>query len=162
MIKKIICILVILSLAGILGCSLTSRTEAPPAPSSVKTIREANIASEWAVKQLEINLESEISIMLRLAEGDKVDGYYYLEKGNNIGFKITGNSLVFESKTQGTKGQNINSDRFSFIASKEQGIAYSLTLTTPNDADKGRDGTTVFMEIIYPASASVFVPIGTK
>ena len=100
--------------------------------------------------------------MLRLAEGDKVDGYYYLEKGNNIGFKITGNSLVFESKTQSAKGQKISSDRFSFVANKEQGIAYSLILTASNDADKGRDGTTVFMEIIYPASASVFVPIGTK
>jgi hypothetical protein len=162
MIKKVIFILVILSLVGILGCSITSRTTAPASPASVKTIREAGIGSEWAMKQLEINLESELSIVLKLTEGDKVDGYYYLEKGSNIGFKITGNSLVYESKTQGAKDQSITSDRFSFVASQEQGIAYTLTLSTSNDAGKEKAGTTVFLEIIYPASASVFVPIGTK
>jgi len=162
MIKKVIFILVVLSLVGVLGCSLTSRTTSPSTPASVKTIREAGIGSEWAMKQLEINLESELSIVLKLAEGDKVDGYYYLEKGNNIDFKITGNSLVYESKTQGAKAQSITSDRFSFAASKEQGIAYTLTLSASNDTGKEKTGMTVFLEIIYPASASVFVPIGTK
>jgi hypothetical protein len=162
MIKKVIFILIILALIGTLGCSLSSRTTTTAAPASVKTIREAGIASAWAMKQLEINLESELSIVLKLAAGDKVDGYYYLEKGDNIGFKITGNSLIYESEAQDAKAQSITSDRFSFTASQDQGIAYTLTLSAVGNTDKNTVVPTVFLEIIYPASASVYVPIGTK
>jgi hypothetical protein len=111
---------------------------------------------------MEINSESEISIVLKLADGNKVDGYYYLEKGSNISFQISGISLIYESKPAGGKSDAIISDRFSFTATQAQGIAYTLTLKASGNASKEKTGTTVFLEIIYPAAGSLYVPIGTK
>ena len=162
MVKKAIGILVILSLIGIIGCSSAPGTSTPAQPASVKTVREAEIASAWTMKQMEINSESEISIVLKLADGNKVDGYYYLEKGSNISFQISGISLIYESKPAGGKSDAITSDRFSFTATQAQGIAYTLTLKASGNASKEKTGTTVFLEIIYPAAGSLYVPIGTK
>jgi hypothetical protein len=162
MLKKAIGILVILSLIGIVGCSSGSKSVTPSQPASVKTVREAGIASAWTMKQMEINLESETTIVLTLANGDKVDGYFYLEKGSNIDFKISGNSQIYESKPAGAKSDTITSDRFSFTASQAQGIAYTLTFNAGGDATKDKTGTTVFLEIIYPAAGSLYVPFGTK
>jgi len=37
-----------------------------------------------------------------------------------------------------------------------------LTLKASGNASKEKTGTTVFLEIIYPAAGSLYVPIGTK
>ncbi len=161
MIKKVICVLVMLSLISVLGCSLTSKATTTAAPASVKTVREAEISSQWTMKQLEINLDSPLTIWLILANGDKVDGYYYLENGDSISFKINGNSLVYESKQPTEKSATLTSDRFSFTASSSEGIAYGLSFNA-EDVKTQTKGTTVFLEIIYPVTGSLNFPLGTK
>jgi hypothetical protein len=160
MVKKILVVIILLSLVGAMGCSITSKKTDTSSPASVRTVREAKIGSDWAVKQLQVDLPSEFSIVLKLASGDKVDGYFYLEKGNNVGFTITGKSSIYESKSTDGGNKNVSSDRFSFTASQDQGVAYTLTLN--NSVNGESAGTTVFLEVIYPAAGSVFVPIGTK
>jgi hypothetical protein len=162
MLKKVLIIAVLLSLVGVLGCSTTSGTGTTTLPASVTTVREAKIASIWSMKQMEINLESETSIMLTLAPGDKVDGYFYIVNGDNITFSISGNSLVYESKAPVTQGKSVESDRFSFTASQAQGIAYTLKLNAVSGNSEKKPGATVFLEFIYPATGEVFVPFGTK
>lgn len=162
MLKKAMGILVILSLIGIIGCSSGPKsTTTTAAPASVKTVREAQIASAWTMKQLEINTKSDLSLTLKLAAGDKVDGYFYLEKGSNVSFQIAGNSQIYESQPVGTKSDIITSDRFSFTASQAQGIAYFLTLNPGSDTRETNE-VTVFLELIYPATGALSVPIGTK
>jgi hypothetical protein len=158
MFKKLLIIAVLLSLVGVLGCSTTSGT----VPASVKIVREAEIASKWAVKQMEINLEAETSIVLKLAVGDKVDGYFYCVKGDNVTFSISGTSLFYESKAPVTEEKNVASDRFSFTASKAQGIAYTLKLNAVSANNEKKPAATVFIEFINPANSEVFVPFGTK
>ena len=162
MIKKVIFILVVLSLVGVLGCSITSRTTSPPATANVKPVREANIGKLWMMRQMEITVEDEIPLTLILKEGDRVDGYFYLEKGDNIGFSISGNSLIYTSKPPDTETTHVTSDRFSFTASQSQGIAYILTLNASANVSGKKGGATVFMEIIYPSTGSLSIPIGTK
>jgi type IV pilus biogenesis protein CpaD/CtpE len=161
MLKKAIGILVILSLIGIVGCSSVPKSTTTTQPATVRTIREAEIASAWTMKQLEVNSAAEITLVLTLASGDKVDGFYYLEKGTDTAFKISGSSLIYESQPASVK-ESITSDRFSFTASQAQGIAYTLTLNAGVAADKAKTGTTIFLEIIYPSTGSLYVPIGTK
>lgn len=161
MLKKIIGILVVLSLIGIAGCSSGSKSSTAAQPATVKIVREAEIASNWTLKQMEINSAAEITLVLTLANGDKVDGFYYLEKGTDTAFKVSGNSLIYESKSTDIKA-GITSDRFSFTASQAQGIAYTLTLNAGADTSKEKNSTTIFLEIIYPSTGSLYVPIGTK
>jgi hypothetical protein len=113
------------------------------------------------MKQLEIDLENEIPLTLILKDGDRVDGYFYLEKGDNVGFNVSGNSLIYASKPSDTETARITSDRFSFTASQAQGIAYILTFK-PGNLDGGQKGATVFLEIVYPATGSLSIPVGTK
>jgi hypothetical protein len=161
MFKKILCLIVALCLIGVAGCSLGSKPNASsttPA-ASVDTVREATISKVWTMKQLQINLASDVSLILKLKDGDKVDGYFFMVKGEGIGFSVSGSSPIYTS--QSTDGTNrVSSDRFSFIASQTQGVAYTMTLT-PSSSSSGKD-TTVFLEIIYPVTGSLFVQYGTK
>jgi hypothetical protein len=166
MIRKILCIIAAISLLGASGCELVSKaTEAiTTTPASVRTIREAEIAKLWKVRQMEIDLATGVAIVLTLKDGDKVEGYYYLVKGDNINFSIAGISPIYASQPAGTGTKNITSDRFSFTANQGQGVAYTMTLTAAASANAtGKNSeTTVFLEIIYPVTGSLFVPIGTK
>ena len=149
----------VLSLVSLLGCSgITGTRSSLP---SLKIIKKAEIGSGWQMYQLEINApaDSELPILLKLADGDKVDGYYYLEEGNNLDFQIAGNSLIYKAEGQATGGSGKTaSSRFSFVASDAQGKSYTLTLS--NGAK--RDKVTVFLEVIYPVSGSIFFPLETK
>jgi len=166
MFKKIGILLAIVILVTAAGCSSGNTTGTPTQPAGLKQIRQTEVAGQWAVNQMEINLDSNISILLKLAPGDKVDGYFYLEKGDGVNFQVSGKSLIYESKP-GTATSSILSDRFSFTASDAQGIAYSLKFTPvekvsgTTTAAKGATPV-VFLEIIYPKSGDIFEPIGTK
>lgn len=145
------------------GCSSSTGnvTSTPTQPAGIKEVRQADIAPSWKVKQLEINLESSTSILLTLSEGAEVSGYYYLMRGNNIDFSISGKSSIYQSAPLAVSG-NITSDRFSFKATGAQGIAYILKLV-PDEKGEGKKITpSVFLEIIYPATGEIFVPMETK
>jgi hypothetical protein len=162
MFRKIICLLLAISLFGAAGCSLVSRAQETntATPATVRTVREAKIGKTLIVKQLEIDLKAEVSIILELKDGDKVKGFFYLLKGDNVGFNISGLSPIYTFKTTDTESPRITSDEYAFTASQAQGIDYKLTLkANPNGKDSE---TTVFLEIIYPVTGSLFVPIGTK
>ena len=162
MIRRLCIVISIIVLLVASGCSSSTGnvTVTPTQPAGIREVRQAEIAHSWAMKQLEINLDSSTSVLLTLAEGAEVSGYFYLTRGNNIDFRISGKSLIYQS-TPGVSG-NITSDRFSFTASGTQGIAYTLKLT-PNEKGEGKKITpSVFLEIIYPASGEIFVPMNTK
>jgi hypothetical protein len=88
MIKKVLILTIVLPLIFVVGCSQVSEfTEGMTSKSSqesLKIIREAKLGTDWHVKQMEIELEAddEVSILMRLTNGDKVEGYFYLEKGH--------------------------------------------------------------------------------
>ena len=162
---SIMCLLfIILLFAGLTSCNggvnTAVQTTATPA-ADVDTVRQALISNQWEMSQIRINLNSSIPVLLKLNPGDRVDGFYFLEKGNNIDFQIAGKSVIYQSISQSPGSANISSDRFSFIASDAQGIAYTLTFTP---AEKGSNKATpvVFLELIYPKAGEIFYPMGTK
>jgi hypothetical protein len=163
MLKRFCILFALIVLLAVTGCSSNKSnvTTTPTQPAGIKEVRQAEIAPSWKMKQLEINLESSTSILLTLAEGAEVSGYYYLTRGNNIDFSIAGKSLIYQTLPSVASG-NVTSDRFSFKASSAQGIAYILKLV-PDEKGEGKKITpSVFMEIIYPASGEIFVPMETK
>jgi len=102
--------------------------------------------------KFDIGAEEEVAILLKLSDGDKVDGYFYLEKGGEIDFRITGKTLLYQSAVQ---------DRFSFTASQSEGDTYTLSFRNPATDDEQRE-LTVFLEVIYPVSGSIYVPVEGK
>ncbi|MFC1871546.1 hypothetical protein ACFLYF_04010 [Chloroflexota bacterium] len=164
MVKKVLVLVIVLSLIFVIGCTevseLAEGLTSKSSQQSLKIIREAKLGTEWQAKQMEIELaaDDEVSILMKLANGDKVDGYFYLEKGKDVGFQITGDSSIYESQVPNNKSEGVISDRFSFIADKTQGDTYTLTFINDDNEDK----IEVFMEVIYPAKASLFIPVANK
>jgi hypothetical protein len=159
MFKKIVLVILALTLIGAAGCSLGSKSTSTTAPAAVNTVREATISKVWSMKQLQIDLDKSIAIVLTLKDGDKVDGYFYVLKGELAAFNISGNSPFYASKSTDTETSRITSDKFSFTASQAQGVAYTLNMTASSSAS-GK--ASVFLELMYPSTGSMFVPIGTK
>jgi len=152
--KRIIIAIMILSLLPILGCEEISQLTKEPTqestPPNLKILKAVELGSEWEMKQIifDVGADGEVAILLKLSDGDEVDGYFYLEKGDAIDFRITGKTLLFKSEVQ---------DRFSFIANQDQGDTYTLAFR--NTADDSKDKITVFLEVIYPVGGSVYVPV---
>ncbi len=156
MIKKILVLMVViaLTLTGTVGCSQESKPSSSTGSTIIKTVE---VGTQWNVNQVRVNIDGndELLLLLKLASGDKVDGYFYLEKGEHIDFNITGNTLLYTAKAQEESDQ-IDSDRFAFIASQSQGTTYTLTFR-----NKDKSQVTAFLELIYPSEASMFVPVVT-
>ena len=163
MLRKILCIILALSLTGVAGCSLVSKAQQTdtPTPASVRPVRDAKISKVWMMKQLEVDLAGEFSMVLTLKDGDKAEGYFYLVKGDNVAFNISGVSPIYTSKSTDAETLRIASDRFSFTASQAQANHYTLTFNAAAGTN-GKSNTTVFLEIIYPVTGTLLVPIGTK
>jgi len=167
MVKRIILSVMLLPLVFTLGCAeiseLTKDITKSSAPKSPKILRAATLESQWAMKQIEIEVEAddEVEILLKLADQDEVDGYFYIEDGNIADFQITGNSLIYSAKVQGApEPGGISSARFSFVASQAEGTTYTLTFINAGDGET-RTKKTIFLEIIYPATGSLFIPVET-
>ena len=151
MLKKVVIIVCLVALVfSIFGCTSSNGTTTTKPPANIEYIREAQLASVWQMKQIQLNFATDMSITIELAVGDKVDGYFYVVGQGAISFTITGLSQIYASQSGAT------SDRFSFTASQEQGIDYKLKFTVASGE------ATVFLELIYPVTAEVMVPIGTK
>ena len=164
MIKRCLSLTIVLSLIFIVGCAeLEEMAEGLGTASSAKSleiIRDAELGTDWQMNQIKVKLgaDEEVSIVLKLANGDKVDGYFYLEKGEYVDFEITGDTLIYEPKARKIDNSaGISSDRFSFIAEQTQGNTYMLTFR--NAVDDEQTKVTVFLEVIYPVKGSLFVPI---
>ena len=165
MVKKVVIVvtsimvlsLMVLSLVFVLGCSAFSKPASSSSPGSIKILRETTLGSEWNMKQMNVEAgeNGKTSVLLKLVDGNRVDGFFYLEKGE-IEFSITGDSLIYESK--GKESKKVISDRFSFTASRAQGSTYVLNFSNTNKQGK----VTVFLEVIFPVTGSVFIPIETK
>ena len=163
MVKKIIRVVMVLSLVFIIGCAeisdLTQDLTGSSKSGSPEILKTAQLESKWEMKQMRIGVEAgeETLILLKLDNMDKVDGYFYLEKGDDIAFSITGNSLIYEAQAP-EEAEGVTSDRFTFVASQIQGNTYTLAFRSTS-ADDTQTKVTVFLEIIYPVTGSVFIPV---
>jgi hypothetical protein len=152
--KIIIIAIMMLSLIPILGCEeisrLTQGTTQEATSPNLKILEAVELGSEWEMKQItfDVGAGDEVAILLKLADGDEVDGYFYLEEGEEIDFSITGKTSLFESEVQ---------DRFSFIASQDQGDTYTLAFRNTTDDPKKK--ASVVLEVIYPVGGSVYIPV---
>ena len=148
---------VMLLLTLVTGCA--GATTGPAAKPKQEILRKSVIGTDWQMYQLRITLPSGTGfpVLLKLADGDRTDGYFYLEKGSNVDFSVTADSQIYRSTKQASG--KINSDRFSFTASKALGSTYILQLT--NSTLNSTEPQVVFMEVIYPVKGSVYVPLET-
>jgi hypothetical protein len=156
-------VIALVLLSAMTGCSQISGLTQTSSSKSPDIVRGAELAGEWRMDQMIVNVEAdkESLILLRLDYGDKADGYFYVEKGNSVSFQITGNSLMYEATAKDEEDSSeVDSDRFSFRASQEQGNTYTLTFRNPSES--GQTKATIFLEVIYPVGGSLFMPIERK
>jgi hypothetical protein len=162
MFRRILFVILSAAILLVTGCSSGDNQPASTTkPAAVDIVKDIIVSNQYAVKQLRINLNSRIPILLTLAPGDKVDGYFYLEKGNTIDFQISGKNLIYQSTVQTAGSANITSDRFSFTASDTQGLAYTLTFT-PAAAGEKSVTPVIFVELIYTRTGEIYYPMGTE
>ena len=158
MVKRVLAVAIVLSLVSVLGCSEISGLTKSSSQQGPDIVRRAELAEKWQMDQTRVHVGAgdESLVLLRLAYGDRVEGYFYLEKGEDIAFQIAGNSLMYEAQAAGTEvPAKLTSDRFAFVAIQEQGTIYTLTFRNPA-AD---DDAVVFLELIYPVNGSLFFSI---
>jgi hypothetical protein len=168
MVGKIVLVLMVLSLLSVTGCdelsSLTQGTT-PSSSADLKIIKAVELGEGWEMKQISFKVAAgdEVAILMKLSDEDEVDGYYYLEKGGDIDFIITAKEPVYQSPVRpGKDGEKPDSDRFSFVASEAEGHTYTLTFRNPADDEGSSADATIYLEVIYPVSASLYVPVADK
>jgi len=158
-VKRIISIIMIAVLLVIPGCTeisglLDTSTMTTPGPD---IIRRAEIGTDLQMDQVRVAIAAndESAVLLRLNNGDSVDGYFYLEKGEDIEVHIEAESRIYEfSSLAPGETAGITSDRFFFIAKQGQAAVYTFTFSNPTDTEE-----IVFLEILYPRHGSLFFPV---
>ena len=151
----------VLSSCATSGSGSTTTTHTNPSP---KIVRQTRLADEWQMYQIEATLAAgtELPIIIEVADGGKAEGYFYVEKGdNNIAFRITGISQIYQSDFQGIPAGQPVSDRFSFTATQVQGQKYEMTLQNNTDSTKNTTAT-VFFEVIYSGDSPLWIPLEIK
>ncbi len=153
--KVIIAVILITFLIPFSGCEeisdLTQGVSTSTSQANLKIVKSVELGSAWQMKQISFRVGAgqKVEILLKLADGDKADGFFYLERGDTVDFRITGKSQLYRS----TEG-----DRFSFSASQTQGDTYTLLFRNTADEDEGQS-ITVFLEVIYPLRGEIYVPV---
>ncbi len=156
MLKKVIIAVILLTLLiSFSGCEeisdLTQGVSTSTSQANLKIVKSVELGSAWQMKQISFRVGAgqKVEILLKLADGDKADGFFYLERGDTVDFRITGKSQLYRS----TEG-----DRFSFSASQAQGDTYTLLFRNTADEDEGQS-ITVLLEVIYPLRGEIYVPV---
>ena len=155
--KAIIATIILTLLFPLLGCEeisdLTQSASTSTSQSDLNIERSVELGSEWQMKQIDFKVGAgqEVAILLKLAEGGEVDGFFYLKKGDTVDFRITGKTQIFRSNA---------ADRFSFTASQSQGDTYNLIFRNTTDEDESQKSITVSLEVIYPLKGEIYVPVG--
>jgi len=147
----------ILVLVLLPACGGDKETSAPTGKYEI--IRRAVLGGKWQMYQfrLKLPLNGEFDIdLLDLMEGDRVDGYFYPEKSTGVSLEITAGTNMIYSSMPSNGGTSY--DRFSFSASQPSGMAYVLLFKNVG-TDKE---ISVFVEVIYPATARIRGPLDLK
>ena len=154
--KIIIAVILLIFVFPLLGCEeisdLTQGASTSISQSDLKIERSVELGSSWQMKQIDFKVESgqEVAILLKLAEGGEVDGFFYLKRGETVDFRITGKTQIFRTNT---------ADRFSFAANQNQGDTYNLLFRNTADEDETNKSITVSLEVIYPLKGEIYVPV---
>ena len=154
--KVVIAIILLTILLPFSGCNeisqLTQSSATSSSQANLNIVKSVQLGTSWQMKQISFKVDAaqEVAILLKLADGDKVDGFFYLEKGDTVDFRITGKSQVFRSA---------EAERFSFTASQAQGDTYTLLFRNTAEEDESKKLITVFLEVIYPLKGEIYVPV---
>jgi len=111
--KVIIAIILLTILLPFSGCNeisqLTQSSATSSSQANLNIVKSVQLGTSWQMKQISFKVDAaqEVAILLKLSDGDKVDGFFYLEKGDTVDFRITGKSQVFRSA---------DAERFSLTA----------------------------------------------
>ena len=155
MVRKIVVLLSILVLAVTAGCTSKVSSNVPATPAANLTMqRKALLASKWQMYQMQVDVDpaGDLPLAIKVNQGDKVDGYFYVISGDSVGFSITGNTTVYQSAPDGTG--RITSDRFAFTSTTDQGNYYSLDFKNTSGQK-----VSVYLEMIFPSTGGVFKPV---
>ncbi len=120
-------------------------------------VRSATLGEDWQMYQLRVTLRPDSVYDLALLElkgTDRVDGYYYTERGSGAALEIRAGATILH---QYTVDSTPSSNRFGFTASQASGTAYVLKFSNP-----GKETTIIFVELIYPKTGSIRGPIDIK
>ncbi len=157
MLKKVIVAITLpILLLPLLGCEeisdLTQGVSTSSSQGNLKIVKSVELGSAWQMKQISFRVDAgqEVAILLKLADGDKVDGFFHLEKGDTADFRITGKSQLFRAN---------EANRFSFTASQAQSDTYNLLFRNTAEEDEDQKSITVFLEVIYPLKGEIYVPV---
>lgn len=158
MFRKTVVILSLLTVALTAGCTSKTSGNVPASPTANLSMqRKASLASQWQMNQIQVDVDpaGDLPILVKLNQGDKIDGYFYILSGASIAFSISGNSTFYQSGPDASG--RVTSDRFSFSSTTDQGNTYSLDFKN-NSGQK----VSIFLEIIFPNTGSVFIPLAIK
>lgn len=155
--KKVVLAIILLTLLlPFSGCNeisqLTQGSATSSSQANLDIVKSVQLGASWQMKQISFKVDAaqEVAILLKLADGDKVDGFFHLETGDTTDFRITGKSQVFRSA---------EANRFSFTASQAQGDTYTLLFRNTAEEDESKKSITVFLEVIYPLKGEIYVPV---
>jgi len=154
-----IVLMVSILIPGVLaGCS-GSKSSTPTGKYEI--LRSAVLGNTWQMYQIRVSLESGSDFdidLLGLSGTDKVDGYFYPEKGIGASLSIlSGPNVIYKADSSTVALGGTLSDRFSFPADQPSGTAYVLQFH-----NGGTETVNIFLELIYPKTGQIRGPIDLK
>lgn len=152
-------LVVILTVILLAGCTSTAKSATT---GKYEILRSEVLGGKWQMYQFRIHLESGAAFdidLLNLVANDKVDGYFYPERGSGASLEIkAGAATIYKADPAGMPAGSTLSDRFSFTANQPVGTAYVLDFR-----NAGSEKTvTIFVELVYPTTASIRGPLDVK